>query len=72
MFSFTGTVENKEPIKHFPSLLSDSLILQRHEVELEKRVTSIHSVSLCVFGTVFFQADWSKTADFYSTFNPVV
>lgn len=27
--------------------MSDSLIVQRHEVELEKYVTFIHSVSLC-------------------------
>lgn len=29
---------------------SDSLKLQRPEVELEQRVTSIHSHSLCLFG----------------------
>lgn len=41
--------------------MSDSLILQRHEAELEKCVTSIHSVSLCL--GLFFKADWSKRGD---------
>lgn len=45
--------------------MSDSLIVQRHEVELEKYVTFIHSVSLCVWG-LFFKADWSKKADPFS------
>lgn len=35
-------------------------------MELEQRVTSIHSLSLCLFGVFFlffFKAGWSKKAD---------